>query len=96
MISYLIHPTNRFIKDLKLKESKDIRVYKLILRAVDMMSVDLFDSRLKTHKVISSLCGQAYSSRVNGDVRIIWTFENENAIILHAIGGHSGKHKVYN
>jgi mRNA-degrading endonuclease YafQ of YafQ-DinJ toxin-antitoxin module len=56
-----------------------------------------FDPRLRTHKVIGRQVGECYSSRVTGDIRILWKRDKEDWIILDVldIGGHSGGSKVY-
>jgi len=38
-----------------------------------------------------------YSSKVTGDLRIIWNFDKNNNLflILLDLGGHEGKNKVY-
>lgn len=73
------------------------------LDAVTFKKVDLmlhenpFDPRLKTHKVVSKHYGKRYSSRIDGDLRIIWDFdENDNLVLLLLdIGGHEGAKGVY-
>jgi len=56
-----------------------------------------FDNRLRTHKVNSRSYGLKYSSRVDGDLRIIWNFAENNKVILVllTIGGHEGSKGVY-
>ncbi len=41
-----------------------------------------------------SCYGEVFSSRVNGNLRIIWIFWTTGKVVLD-IGGHSGKNKVY-
>lgn len=52
---------------------------------------------LKSHKVDTPKFGKAYSSRVTGDLRIIWEYSKGGFQILDLldIGGHSGKGGVY-
>jgi mRNA-degrading endonuclease YafQ of YafQ-DinJ toxin-antitoxin module len=53
-------------------------------------------TKLRTHKVKTTKYGLVFSSRVNGDIRIIWNFSESKIIIsLLDIGGHSGKYCVY-
>jgi mRNA-degrading endonuclease YafQ of YafQ-DinJ toxin-antitoxin module len=68
-----------------------------IVKVLQELSIDPFNVKLRTHKVESRLYGYVYSSRVSGDLRILWIFEDENDLIvlLLSVGGHSGKHKVY-
>lgn len=66
-------------------------------KTIRLLLADPFYPSLKTHKVSTRLTGEKYSSRVTGDIRLIWDFDEEDKIriILIDIGGHSGKHKVY-
>ncbi len=59
------------------------------------LCIDPFYKSLRTHK-IQIADGYVYSSRVTGDIRIIWEFENsELSILLLDIGGHEGSKGVY-
>jgi mRNA-degrading endonuclease YafQ of YafQ-DinJ toxin-antitoxin module len=93
----------------KLKQSKSFyrAAYKLIkLRRISfslfeerlrILSINPFDKNLKTHKVNSKKIGLAYSSSLNADIRIIWSFDQEENLCIHLldIGGHSGSNSVY-
>jgi mRNA-degrading endonuclease YafQ of YafQ-DinJ toxin-antitoxin module len=60
------------------------------------MSNDPFVNKLRTHKVVTKRFGRCYSSRVTGDIRLIWNFSNTRLrIMIITVGGHSGKRKVY-
>ncbi len=51
---------------------------------------------LKTHKVNTPKWGEAYSSRIAGDIRILWRqLNSELVLMLIDIGGHSGSKAVY-
>ena len=52
---------------------------------------------LESHKVNTPKHGVQWSSRITGDIRIIWKYGTSERliIILLDIGGHSGSHKVY-
>jgi mRNA-degrading endonuclease YafQ of YafQ-DinJ toxin-antitoxin module len=73
----------KYIKNNSLIEEK-------IKSAIKALSKDPFYSGLKTHKITSRLYGIKYSSRVTGDLRIIWDFEGSTLIICYALGGHDG------
>jgi len=76
-------------KDLKLK-SQIVKVHKLL-------SLDPHSPSLKSHKVNAVNFGQAWSSRVTGDIRIIWNYDKQEQLIILIlnIGSHSGSSKVY-
>ena len=52
---------------------------------------------LKSHKVNTPKHGAQWSSRITGDIRVIWKYGTSERliIILLDIGGHSGSRKVY-
>jgi len=58
-----------------------------------------FSDSLHTHKVNSKLFGIKFSSRINGDLRLIWDFDEQTGevsiIEIYDIGGHSGSSAVY-
>jgi mRNA-degrading endonuclease YafQ of YafQ-DinJ toxin-antitoxin module len=64
--------------------------------AFEKLAENQFAPTLKTHKVFSKDLGMAYSSRVTGDLRIIWNYrQNQITILIYTIGSHSGKKAVY-
>lgn len=66
-------------------------------KAFKLLSDDPFSQKLRTHKVLSRKYGKVNSSRVTGDLRIVWVFKKGGMTVLEIldIGGHSGKRKVY-
>ena len=48
---------------------------------------NLFDSRLKTHKLHGGLKG-FYSFNVNSDIRIIFDFDKDKNVRFYSIGNH--------
>lgn len=56
-----------------------------------------FLQKFKTHKVNLNDFGQCFSSRVDGDLRLIWDFDSQEKIriLVFDIGGHSGSKGVY-
>ncbi len=67
-----------------------------VLQTLQQLSENPFEPSLHTHKV-TDIGDLAFSSKITGDLRIIWDFGDEeiNIIELFDIGGHSGKNKVY-
>lgn len=75
---------------------KDKILQKKIQSTLLDLKIDPYKASLKTHKVNLKEHGVVCSSRVTGDIRIIWKFiNNEIKIIILDIGGHSGKQGVY-
>ncbi len=78
-----------------LKKNQDFK--NKLHKAIDVLACDPFHSSLKTHKVETKLYGRAYSSWITENIRLIWDFNAEAAVILDVldIGGHSGSKKIY-
>lgn len=94
---YTVVPTHYFTKPFKKLVKKVPYLRNAIISVIKLLSDKPFDTVLKTHKVDSRLYKNVYSSRVTGDIRIIWQFgkDGEMHILLLEIGGHSGAGKVY-
>jgi mRNA-degrading endonuclease YafQ of YafQ-DinJ toxin-antitoxin module len=90
MAKYQLRLSSKFKKALKKYSKKNKQLQKKVIEVLDIMSRDPFDRTLRTHKVTNPRFSHAWSSRVTGDVRIIWDFdEDENAVILlFEVGGH--------
>lgn len=65
---------------------------KQLQKTLILLQTDPYYPGLKTHKVAGYR-----SSRVSGDIRIIWEFDPNGrvTILLLTIGEHSGADKVY-
>lgn len=61
------------------------------------LSLNPFDPSLKTHKVTTRALGLKYSSRLDSDLRLIWSFDQDDCLVIWLldIGGHSGNRSVY-
>lgn len=70
---------------------------KQFVKALQQISEDPFYPSLKTHKVDTKKYDGVFSSWINGDVRIIWVFneEQELTILILETETHSGSNKVY-
>jgi mRNA-degrading endonuclease YafQ of YafQ-DinJ toxin-antitoxin module len=94
---YELKPKNYFVKKYQKLVKKNSLLEGKIEKVFDKMIVDPFEISLKTHKVRSKFGVEAFSTSINGDLRIIWDFSQNriNIIDLLDIGGHSGSSKVY-
>lgn len=93
---YTLFPTKAFLrKAKKLIDSAQKR--QNLEESLIKLETNPFYSTLKTHKVQSGKYGLMYSSRVTGDLRIIWNFDQDDKLILLLLdlGGHEGGNKVY-
>jgi mRNA interferase YafQ len=94
---YSFNPTQTFVKKTKKLINKNKKLEIRLEKVLDKLQVDPFDTSLKSHKVTTKHGETAYSSRVTGDIRIIWDFNGTDVYILDLIdiGGHSGNTGVY-
>ena len=88
-----------FKKKVKKILKANIQISSALKKVLEILEKDPFSPSLKTHKVISKNYREAYSTRLTGDLRIIWQFgdKNDEVRILNLldVGGHSGTNKVY-
>ena len=92
-----INSSTSFIRQFKRITKNNIRLRNEIIETIELLKIDPFSSILKSHKVNATIGGTRWSSRVTGDVRIIWDFNNDDIHIIELldVGGHSGSNKVY-
>ncbi len=84
----------KYTKIIKRNKPLQEKINKVILE----ISNDPTSPKLKTHKILLGKNDFSYSSRVTGDIRIIWDYDKNGCveiIELLDIGGHSGGNKVY-
>ena len=93
-MGYTIRISQEASRDIRRYKKKSPKVYIRILKVLDIMLEKPFSNGLKTHQVTTSKYGGAYSTRVTGDIRILWELQKKDIDII-AIGGHSGKYTVY-
>jgi mRNA-degrading endonuclease YafQ of YafQ-DinJ toxin-antitoxin module len=94
---YKIKFAPTFGKSLSKITKRDIPLQEKVRKILKLLESDPKYPSLNSHKVETRLFGERWSSRVTGDIRLIWDFdEDDNVIILVLdIGGHSGSSKVY-
>jgi len=94
---YELVTTESFENSLKRLVKNNSYLKKRINKAFKLLKSTPFYPSLKTHKINTSQYGEVLSSRVTGDIRILWLFDADKIfiIILLDIGGHSGSKRVY-
>jgi len=92
---YSIQATTRFQREFKRVVKRNRGLEEKFLTVIEKLSLNPFARQLQTHVVNIQGFGKVYSSRVTGDIRIVWVFKDDTIIILHRIGGHSGGLNVY-
>jgi mRNA-degrading endonuclease YafQ of YafQ-DinJ toxin-antitoxin module len=94
-MKYTLIVLNKAKRDIKRYKKKNSKVIDKIEKTLFELSNQPFKRNLRTHKVRAKKNGIVYSSRITGDLRVIWKFEQDKIILILAVGGHSGKHSVY-
>ncbi len=86
-----------FIKTYQKIIRKNPSLAERIDKALFLLKNTLRHPSLKSHKVQTPDFGVCWSSRVTGDIRLIWDFDEDNNVVILVldIGGHSGSGKVY-
>lgn len=70
---------------------------KKVVKVLGLLAENPRHPSLRSHKVISRLYGEKWSTRVTGDLRIIWDYDSRSSvtILVLTLGSHTGKHQVY-
>ncbi len=94
---YYIRYVPHFKKALLKVVKRDKFLHQKIVETIETLSKDPKYPSLHSHKVQTPDFGERWSSRVTGDIRLIWDFDEDNNLVILVldIGGHSGGGKVY-
>lgn len=92
---YSLSYSSRFDRDYRKLVKFNSRLEKRIIKALKQLCIDPFYAGLKTHVVDIPKLGKIYSSKITGDLRVIWGLKEGRVIFLYRIGGHSGSSNVY-
>ena len=94
---HILNQLPLFLRKSKKLVKKDHILRVRIYKTTDLLRIDPFAKTLKTHKVTYIDGAPRYSSRVTGNLRIIWDFQDGEMHIIDLIdiGGHSGGSKIY-
>lgn len=89
-MSWLIKPSKHFKRDYKKLIKNNPVLECKIDEVLDLLSLDPKDPTLRSHKVRLHAFGEVWSTRVTGDIRILWDYDedDERIILLLTIGGH--------
>ena len=96
-MDHTLVPSKHYSRKMQKLVNKKPSLLEKIILTLKIMKLDPFDAKINTHKVYAKIGFEAYSSRITGDIRIIWNFDEDQikVIDLLDIGGHSGKNTVY-
>ncbi len=89
-MNYQIKNSTKYLRQFKHLIRNNKHLKSKIIEVIEKMISDPFDLSLRTHNVGQEDGNKLWSSRVTGDIRIIWTFDEDKKviIILLKIGGH--------
>jgi len=90
MKEYKVNFTSQFLRKFHKLTKQEPSLKQRIRSKVKQLVKDPFYPSLSTHKYKND-----YSSKITGDIRMIWNFTAENEVTLFNLGGHSGKRSVY-
>lgn len=86
---YKLIVTKHFYRSYKKLVNKNRKLETSVDKVMETLSKDPFSVNLRSHKVNSRYIGLAWSSRVTGDIRLIWDFRGKGLrILLLDIGKH--------
>lgn len=86
--TYKVESSIDFQKDFIKLTKKNLNLQERISKTLKQLRNDPFHPGLRTHKADTKEYGYRFSSRVTGDLRIIWDLEGTQIIILLALRGH--------
>jgi len=93
---YKVKLSEKFRRKYKQLIKNNLKLQEKINSTFEKLKEDPFQKSLRTHKVHFSQLGEVFSSRVTGDLRVLWLMQSDICILLLLdIGGHSGKTGVY-
>ena len=94
---YILYPSDKFRRKVRKLIKNNFLLNIKLQKTLVLLEKDPFYSSLQSHRVIAIQYGICQSSRVTGDIRILWRQNKEEVQVLDIldIGGHSGKNKVY-
>ena len=91
-----LETTSHFRKKYSKLTKNNSKLIKQVEKTLLQLAENPKHKGLKSHKIKSSNFGEVISSRVSGDIRIIWKSVDEKLVLLLLdIGGHSGTNSVY-
>lgn len=94
---YTILTTSDYIRKAKRITKRNNYLLGRYKEVTDKLARNPFDPSLSTHKINNPIYGKVFSSSVNGDIRILWEYDDEKevVILLLTTGRHSGGMNVY-
>jgi mRNA interferase YafQ len=89
-VSFVLLRSNVFIRNARKVVKKQPSLAQNIQDTLELLQIDPFEPRLRTHKLKGEL-KESYACSAGYDLRIIFKFvdhENQQAILLESVGTH--------
>lgn len=97
MKMYELRFSRNFENRYKMFCGKNLRLRRKVEKTLSLLMENPRCPSINSHKVNSRGYGVRWSSRVTGDLRVIWDYDESNrlVILVLSLGGHSGEKSVY-
>lgn len=87
--------TSKAIRSIRKYIKSESKLEQKFINTFEQLATDPFAHNLSTHKISSKKYGTAYSSRISGDLRVLWQIKQTRILLIVTVGSHSGKRGVY-
>lgn len=96
-MSYILRFTKAYENKYQKITKRDIKLKNKIIKVHQLLSLDPHNPVLQSHKVNAVNYGLSWSSRISGDIRVVWKYDSSKnlVILVLMLGFHSGNDKVY-
>jgi mRNA-degrading endonuclease YafQ of YafQ-DinJ toxin-antitoxin module len=97
MKKYSLIFSKLFLDKIQRLSKINLKLAKKVDKVLQLLEIDPKSPSLHSHQVNAKNFGRAWSSSVTGDIRIIWSYDQRNklVILVLTLGSHSGHDKVY-
>lgn len=87
---FVLEAKTSFKRAYKKLTKKNLVLRDKIDEVLEKLALNPQDKSLGSHKVASAKFGWVWSCRVNGDIRILWEYDQNDGVVilLLTVGGH--------
>jgi mRNA-degrading endonuclease YafQ of YafQ-DinJ toxin-antitoxin module len=77
-----------FVREYRKLTNKNPKLKQKIIKKIEFFAKNPKHSSLRIHKVYSPKVGEVLSLSIDGDLRILFRFKENNKIVFYRIGSH--------
>ena len=92
---FLLNPTKLFTKKYKKLIDKNKQLETILAQKILQLSNQPLEPSLGSHKVNTPKFGECFSSKITGDIRIIWRYDSDNRLEILELLDLVGHDEVY-